>query len=331
VSDAACRRTALGPLTRESHVAVTSRSFSREPELREALRARHPLARFHASGEALCGEALLRFLEGSDAAIVGLERIDASLLERLPRLRAIAKYGVGLDALDLAALRDAGVRLGWTPGVNRRSVAELALCLALASLRHVVRACCEVREGGWKAPSGGLLSGRSVGIVGLGHVGGDFAELLAPFGCRLLGNDILDRSELCRARRIEQVSLDTLLEESDVVSLHVPLTPATRGLLDSARIARMKPGAVLLNTARGGIVDESALAAALACGRLGAAAFDVFADEPPQACALLSLPSFIATPHIGGSSREAVLAMGHAAIAALDTAVLPDPSWSFGA
>lgn len=299
-------------------VAVTSRSFSRHPVLRAELLERFERVTFNDEGRTLAGPELVRFLRGHAKAITALERIDEAVLSELPELKVIGKVGAGLDMLDLEAMARRGVLLGWEGGTNKRSVSELALALMLASLRRLVPANASLRAGEWKQAKGRTLSGRVVGLVGLGHVGRDLAVLLVPFGCRLLGFDVRVDEAFCREHRVEAAELDRLLGEADIVSLHVPLSPATRGLLNGERLARMKPDALLINTARGGLVDEAALKAALKAGRLGGAAFDVFAEEPPSDPELLALPNFLATPHIGGSTEEAILAMGRAAIRGLD-------------
>ena len=303
-----------------ARVAVLSRSFSAHAQLRAELAARCPDVSFNDTGRTLAGPELGDFLQGHDAAIVALERIDDALLARAPQLRIIGKYGVGLDNVDLVACERRGVRVGWTGGVNRRSVSELVIALAIAALRHVVRSNREILQGGFRQIQGRQLGGRTVGIVGCGHVGRDLVRLLAPFGCRVLVHDLRYDESFCAETGAEPTGLDELLAMADVVSLHLPLTAATKHLIDTQRLARMKPDAVLINTARGGIVDEAALAEALREGRLAAAAFDVFSPEPPVDRQLIDLPNFIATGHIGGSSAEAVLAMGRAAIEGLFTA-----------
>jgi phosphoglycerate dehydrogenase-like enzyme len=300
-------------------IAVTSRSFSRHPVLRAELLARHPDVRFNDDGLSLAGDALVVFLAGCEAAITALERIGEDELARLPELRAVSKVGVGIDMLDLAAFERRGVRLAWATGTNSRSVSELVLALALALLRHVPALDAEVRRGVWRQRPGATLSGRTVGIVGFGHVGRDLAGLLTPFGCPIVVHDVAPLTGLPPG--VEQAGLDELLERADVVTLHVSLTDATRELLSAERIARMKPGALLVNTARGELVDEQALAAALRGGRLAGAGLDVLAVEPPQDSPLLALDNVLLTPHVGGSTEEAILAMGRAAIDGLDTAV----------
>ena len=295
-------------------IAVTSRSFSRHPVLRQELLARHDEVRFNDEGRSLRGDELIEFLQGCEKAIVALEPIDDAVLGRLPDLRVLSKVGVGLDTIDVAAVERRGIRLAWRPGTNSRSVTELALALAISALRHVARASEELRAGRWSQPKGTLLSGKTVGIVGFGHAGRDLTALLQPFECRILAADVLPVNE----REIEQAPLDELLARADVVSLHVTLDDSTRELLDRRRLQLLKPTAVLVNTARGGLVDEHALAELLREGRLAAAAFDVFALEPPGDSELLFLPNFLGTPHIGGSTEEAVLAMGRAAIEGLE-------------
>lgn len=305
-------------------VAVCSRSFSRNAVLRTALLERYAHVTFNEAGRQLEGDDLVEFLRGHDKAITALERIDNYVLSRLPELKAIGKYGVGLDMIDMAAMRAHGKRLGWTGGVNRRSVSELVIAFAITMLRHVPAASREVLSGAWRQHVGGELSGRTVGIIGCGHVGKDLVEMLKPFGCPILVNDIRDYPDFYKTHGIKPVALEELLAQSDVVTLHVPLDESTLGMLDKRRLELMKQTAVLLNASRGGLVDEGALKQMLQDKRLAAAAFDVFAVEPPVDKELLSLPNFLATPHIGGSAEEAILAMGRAAIDGLDVNRLPE-------
>jgi phosphoglycerate dehydrogenase-like enzyme len=310
-------------MNQSSRVAVASRSFSAHPALRRSLEARYQAVTFNEAGRALAGPDLVAFLRGHDRAVIGLEEIDTGLCRALPELRVISKYGVGLDRIDLRAMETFGIKLGWTGGVNRRSVAELTIGFAIALLHAVPNATAEVRQGKWRQIVGRQLSGRVFGVIGCGHVGKEVAILARALGCRVLANDLLAFPEFYRRNDVEPVDLDTLLRGSDVVSLHVPLDASTRRLLNADRLALMKHGAVLINTARGGIVDEDALARMLAGGRVAGAALDVMEREPPDHPPLLSLPNVIVTPHIGGSTEEAILAMGEAAIAGLDAAKLP--------
>jgi D-3-phosphoglycerate dehydrogenase len=319
------------PPAATASIGVLSRSFSRHPVLRAELLAAHPAAVFNDSPHTLAGQALTDFLAPHDAAIVALEQVDAALLERLPRLRIISKYGVGLDNIDLQAAARRGIRIGWEGGVNRRSVAELTIALMIAGLRGVMVSHEEIRRGVWRQYRGRQLSEVTVGLIGFGHVGRDVARLLRAFGSRVLAHDIRDIAAPAAGLGAEVTGLETLLPTADVVSLHVPLTRRTAGLLDASRISALKPGAVLVNTARGGLVDEAALCRALTGGRLAGAGFDVFAIEPPGHPELFAAPGFIGTAHIGGSAEAAVLAMGRAAIAGLDRATDPlsfIPDWA---
>jgi D-3-phosphoglycerate dehydrogenase len=292
--------------------------------LRAELLARYENVTFNDAGAELRGQSLVDFLRGHDRAITALEVLDADVLAQLPELGIVSKYGVGLDMIDLHAMREHGKQLGWTGGVNRRSVTELALSMMIALLRHVPEANGEVRSGTWRQHVGGQLTGRCVGIVGCGHVGKDLVLLLEPFRCRVLAHDIRDYADFYTTHGVHPVDLDTLLAEADVVSVHVPLDASTRNLLDRARLSRMKSSAVLVNTARGGIVDETAVHNMLREKRLAGAGFDVFAQEPPTNTDLIAMPNFLATPHIGGSAAEAILAMGRAAIDGLDECRVPE-------
>jgi phosphoglycerate dehydrogenase-like enzyme len=310
-----------------SGIVVASRSFAKNPTLRKELLARYADVTFNDSGGVLSGEALIALLRGHERAIVGLEPIDEQVLSAVPELRVISKYGVGLDGVDLQAVARHQIKLAWTGGVNRRSVAELTIMFAIALLHRVPQADRALRAGQWNPLVGRQLTGRTVGIVGCGHVGKDLVALLEPFGCRVLAHDIRDYRDFYDAHQLEPVSLLRLLQESEIVTLHVPLDATTRGMIGAREIAQMQRGAILINAARGGLVDEAALRDALVSGHLAGAAFDVFSQEPPVDRGLLELPVFFGTPHIGGSTAEAQLAMGRAAIEGLETARLIGDGW----
>jgi phosphoglycerate dehydrogenase-like enzyme len=299
---------------RSPRIRVASPSFSRHPTLRAELLARFPEAAFHDGRQPLAGDALVRFLADADGVVVGLERIDEALIARVPHLRIIAKYGVGLDNIALGACAARRVAVGWTPGVNAGAVAELTLTLMLGLATGAFTRAAELRAGVWNKVGGTLLGGRTVGIIGLGHVGRAVAALLEPFRCRILGNDIEDRRAWCEAAEVEAATKADIYATADVVTLHVPLTPETHHLIDAAALARFRTDAVLVNASRGPVVDLSALRDALVAGRLRGAALDVWEEEPAADAALLALPNVIGTPHIGGSAEEAVVAMGRAAI-----------------
>jgi D-3-phosphoglycerate dehydrogenase len=279
---------------------------------------RYPASVFNETGRPLGGRALIDFLSGHSKAITGLEVLDEAVFAALPDLRVVSKYGVGLDMIDVDAARRHGVAIRWTPGVNRQSVAELTIAFMIALARNLVPLAREMREGVWTRGGGRQLSSATVGVLGCGHVGQTVARLCRAFGATVLAHDIVHDTAFYEATRVTPVSFEALLGDSDFLTIHVPLDASTRGMIGAAELARMKPTAFLINTARGGIVDEHALKRALADHKIGGAAFDVFHFEPPADTELLMLPNFVATPHVGGSSAEAVLAMGRAAIAGLE-------------
>jgi D-3-phosphoglycerate dehydrogenase len=300
-------------------IAVASRSFSKNPVLRQELIARYPDAKFNDTDRVLSGDELAGFLRGFTKAITGLDVVDEAVLRAVPELRIVSKYGVGLDMIDLAAARRHGVVVRWTPGVNRESVAELTIAFMIALCRRLLPLNTDLRRGVWGHGRGARqISSATVGIVGCGHVGKTVARLCRAFGARVVANDVVDDAEFYREHGVQPVAFDALLRESDIVTIHTPLDASTRGLIDARAIALMKPTAFLVNTARGGIVDEAALKSALIDRRIAGAAADVFEVEPPVDLDLLQLPTFICTPHVGGSTDDAVLAMGRAAIAGLE-------------
>jgi phosphoglycerate dehydrogenase-like enzyme len=304
-----------------TRIAVASRSFSKHPMLRAALSCQYPDVIFNDAGKSLAGEALIEFLKDADMAILGLERIDSTILKHTPRLKVISRFGVGLDSLDLEAISKLGIKVAYTAGANKRSVAELVIAFALMMLRSLPMVNQELRGGIWKQHKGRELSHSRVGIIGLGAVGKDLAALLKAFHCDIYCYDPIENKDYCYTHHIRPFALNDLLQKVDIVSLHVPLNASTRHLLNAERLSLMKPSALLINTARGGLVDETALKSRLKNNLLAAAAFDVFESEPPEDKELISLPNFFATPHIGGSTEEAIIAMGNAAIEGLQKAV----------
>lgn len=308
-------------------IAVVSKSFARNATLRAELSAKYPDVTFTESPEILDGADLVAMLRGHDRAIVGLERVDDRILEQVPELKIISKYGVGLDGVDVAAIAKRGIKLGWTGGVNRRSVSELTLSFAIALLHRVPETSLALRGGHWQRLIGHQLTGCTFGIIGCGFVGQDLVKLLAPFECRVLAHDIRDYPDFYREHRVTPVGLYQLLAESDLVSLHVPLDRSTKGMIGAAQLSRMRAGTFVINAARGGLVDEAALAEALEGGHLAGAACDVFQMEPDADSRLLAMPMFLGTPHIGGSTAEAQLAMGRAAIEGLENARVPGGGW----
>ena len=308
----------MASINTKDQVAVCSRSFSKNLTLRKELLNQYKKVTFNDEGLKLQGDSLIAFLRGHQKAITALETIDDYVLSQLPELNVISKFGVGIDMIDVKAISKHGKKFGWTGGVNKRSVSELVISFAIALLRHVPASNREVISGTWRQHVGGQLSGRTIGVIGCGHIGKDLIKLLQPFECSILVNDIRKYEDFYKKYNVEYLELEELLKRSDIVTLHVPLDESTKDMLTVDRLALMKKSAILINLARGGLVDEIALKNMLLDKRLSGAAFDVFLEEPPQDQELLSLPNFLVTPHIGGSSQEAILAMGRAAIQGLN-------------
>lgn len=309
-------------------VAVPAISFCQQDNLVSRLLKLYPdsrvnvecIPRYHSE------EDTIEYLRDCDAAIVSFERINDRVLSALPQLKVVSKLGVGLDKIDPAAMRKHGVRLGWTAGVNSRAVAELTLTILLAALRNVIPLNQAMRAGQRPLQRlGRQLSGRVVGIHGCGHIGQEVVKLLQPFNCEILACDIKDYAGFYQSHGVEPVGMDAMLQRSEIVSIHLPVTKKTLGLYSDEVLAKLREGAILINTARGRIVDEAALRERLKSGKIGAACFDVFALEPPDDDELLNLPNFISTPHIGASTEEARWQMGITAIDGLQDNFLPEP------
>jgi (S)-sulfolactate dehydrogenase len=256
-------------------------------------------------------DELLAEVAGVDALIVrNRTRVDRELLDAAPRLRVLGRLGVGLDNIDVAECAARGIEVIPAIGANALAVAEYVIAAAMLLLRGAYRSSEAVTVGAWPRAAlaeGREIAGKTLGLVGFGSIGQRTARLARGVGMRVLGCDVQFPADaaIWTNAGVEPRSLDTLLAESDVVSLHVPLVPATRGLIDAEHIARMKDGAILVNTARGGVVDELALATALRAGRLGGAALDVFEQEPlPAGSALSDCPNLLLTPHVAGLTRE---------------------------
>jgi D-3-phosphoglycerate dehydrogenase len=290
---------------------VSFRIFITEPK-------DHPaLARLREIGEVRQGPADRRMDEAElsgqlrDAhavLITSRDRITGPMIERAAALRVIGKFGARPENVDWEIARRRGVRILWAPEANSDSVAEYTVLLMLAHLRRLIAAAQHIRAGRWRNTfqPGRELRGQTVGLIGLGHVGSRVARCLGGFGVALLGIDPAVSQERAAAMGVRLVAMSELLARSDIVSLHAMVTPETRHIIDADALRRMKSHALLVNTARGALVDEEALACALAEGRIGGACLDVFAVEPITASyALLGAPGTIVSPHIAAQTVEA--------------------------
>ncbi len=297
---------------KECRLLVTATSYGKhDPGLKALLDERVAEVIYNTTGKPLSSRDLQALLPSIDGYIAGLDEIDAVALSAGDRLKVISRYGVGVDNVDLNAARARGIVVTNTPGANTVSVAELAIGLMLALIRRIPTAVETTRRGEWPRLSGVTLEGKTIGLLGFGAIGRQVAVRLAGFSCRVLAHDPVADEAFAAQHDVTLVTRDTLLAESDLLSLHLPLLPETRGLVDVAFLERLKPGAYLINTARGEIVDEAALLAALRTGRLAGAALDAFSEEPPSANhPLLALPQVLVTPHMGAHADSAINAMG---------------------
>lgn len=314
---AGARGGARAPLgARSATVLVTSRSFGRStPALRAELEGAVAEVRYNERGRPLTADELRAELPGVHGVIAGTDPFDAGVVDAARKLRVIARYGAGTGNVDLGAARRRDVVVTSTPGANAVAVAELALALMLALARRVAEGDRLVRGGGWAPLPGVQLAGRTVGLLGLGNVGSELARRLAALGCRVIAHDPALDKPTARERGAELLPAARVVSEADVLSLHLPVTDATRGMVNAELIASMRPGALLVNTARGELVDEAALAEALDSGRLAGAALDTLRDEPPPPDnPLLGRHDVILTPHVGAQTAEATAAMGRMAL-----------------
>jgi len=294
----------------ECVVVVTPRSFGMDdPNLRSELEQAVAEVRYRPGP--LAAAELERAVADADGLLAGLDEVSAQVLAGAPRLRVVARYGVGVDRVDLDAAARSGVTVTATPGANSNAVAELTLGLLFALARPLMTGRDRARAGQWPALRGVELSGRVLGLIGVGRIGSLVAGKAAALGMRVLAHD----PNVVTNDAATITDLGTLAAESDFLSLHVPLTSETRGMIDKRFLGGLKPGAVLVNTARGELIDESALLWALEEGPLRGAALDVLADEPPRTGhPLLGREDVLVTPHIGPHTAEATRAMGRMAV-----------------
>ena len=295
-------------------VVVSAVSFSKNTELVSVLLNHFPDAVINSEGKRYLNDDLVAFYKDANAIITGLENIDDELLSKLPSLKLIVKYGVGLDNIDLLACEKRGVKIGWTGGVNKNSVAEMALGFMLMLSRNLFTTANQLKSGTWNKSGGFSLSSRTIGIIGIGHIGKELVQMLKPFNCRILINDIIDLSGYSSLNKVESVTKEYLFQNADLISIHTPLNSSTEDMINKEIILQMKKSVFLINTARGGIINEDDLKWALENNEIAGAALDVFNVEPPEDSELMKFPNLITTPHTAGNSYEAVIAMGMAAI-----------------
>ena len=263
---------------------------------------------------AMSEERLIDYFDAVDGAIVGVVPLSERVFAQAPALRVVSMHGVGVDHIDLAAARRHGIVVTNCPGANSHGVADLTIGLMIDVARSISLMYGEMRAENWHSRQGVELWGKTLGLVGLGQIGQSVARRAHGFDMRVLAHDPYATAESAAALDVELLTLGQLLERSDFVSLHAPLTPETHHLINAAALALMQPHAFLINTARGGLVDEEALHRALVSGALAGAALDAFSAEPPWGSPLLKLPNVVATPHSGAHTRESIGRVGEMAV-----------------
>ncbi len=300
---------------KEHNVLITARSFGKEiPEPMERLIKHGFRIMEWREGTGLEVSELIAKVGEADAWIVGSYPIQAALLENVPRLQIIAKHGVGIDNIDVPAATEKGILVATAPGSNDQAVADLTMGLLLSLVRKIPQANASVKSGRWERFQGFGLAGKTIGIIGLGRIGLNVAKRVKGFDMEILGCDPFWPEERAREIGIVRVDFETLIGKSDVITLHVPRTPETEGLIEEHQIARMKTGVWIVNTSRGKIIDEKAMYRALVFGKVAGYATDVFETEPPEGNPLLNLTNVVATPHIGSYTNDALRMLGESVV-----------------
>jgi len=302
--------------------SITSTSFSKNKYLiNEVKKIRGIDFRFNKTGKKLDKNNLINFLRNSDYAIVGLEKINSDILKYCPKLKIISKYGVGMDNIDFKSANAHKVKIVYSKGTNKRSVAELTLALSISLFRNITSNSEDLKNGIWKINIGSEISGKTIGIIGLGNVGTDLVRLLKPFKCKILVNDIINIKKKCKKLKLKFSTKKEIFKVADLITIHTPLTNLTKNLVNKSHLKLMKKSSFIINTSRGGIVNEQDLYNYLQNKKIMGAALDVYQNEPCYKKKLIRLKNIICTSHIGGSTEEAIKNMGLAAIKNLKNAL----------
>ena len=299
-------------------VLTTPRSYGKtDPQVFDMLRQAGLEVVRNDTGGILDKETIKTMLADCDGVIVGVDPMDAEVIAAAPRLKAIAKYGVGVDNIDLDAAKARGIKVSRTVGANSEAVADYAMALILAVARKTVLIDRQCRKGDWKKITTRDVTGGTIGILGLGAIGKNVAQRAQGFGMTVMAYDPFWPEEYAREHHIARADPDEIYARCDVISLHLPLTPETENIIGAAELAKMKPDAILVNTARGGLIDENALLDALEAGKLYGAGIDAFSSEPPKDPRWFSLDNVVLGSHCAASTSGASRNMGRMATANL--------------
>ena len=299
-------------------VLTTPRSYGKtDPQVFDMLRQAGLEVVRNDTGGILDKETIKTMLADCDGVIVGVDPMDAEVIAAAPRLKAIAKYGVGVDNIDLDTAKARGIKVSRTVGANSEAVADYAMALILAVARKTVLIDRQCRKGDWKKITTRDVTGGTIGILGLGAIGKNVAQRAQGFGMTVMAYDPFWPEEYAREHHIARADPDEIYARCDVISLHLPLTPETENIIGAAELAKMKPDAILVNTARGGLIDENALLDALEAGRLYGAGIDAFSSEPPKDPRWFTLDNVVLGSHCAASTSGASRNMGRMATANL--------------
>ena len=269
---------------------------------------------FNPAGRPLTEDELIPLLADCDGYVAGLDSITKKVIDACPNLKVISRYGVGYDRVDIEAAKAAGVIVTNTPGVNAEAVGELAFGLILSVARKIPYLDQDTRKGGWVRSTGIEMLGKNIGILGLGAIGKVVARCAQGFGMQVSAYDPFLDEDYCTEHGITGKSFDECIAGADVISLHLPLLDSTRHIIDAKAIAKMKDGVIIINTSRGGIIDEAAAYEGLKSGRIGGLGLDAFEEEPPKDSPLFAFDNVVVTPHTGAHTKEATLNMAQAAV-----------------
>jgi D-3-phosphoglycerate dehydrogenase len=306
----------MGKQLQACKVLVTPTSYgASDAALRTELENEVGEVVYNTSGKPLSSSQLVKMLKDVDGFIAGLDNIDRAALDAADKLKVIARYGVGVDAVDLEAAREKNIIITNTPGANSGSVAELTIGLMISLLRNIPGAVESTKAGEWTRMRGVSLENKIVGLIGFGAIGKQVAQKLKGFNCRVVAFDPVADAKIAEDLKVDLLPMREVAQTADLLSLHCPVTDDTRNLVNSSFLEIMKPGSYLINTARGELINENDLYDAILSGTLSGAALDVFSKQPPDAKnPLLGLPQVLATPHMGSHTDGATNEMGWSAL-----------------
>ncbi|WP_343209299.1 phosphoglycerate dehydrogenase [Anaerolentibacter hominis] len=295
-------------------VTPTSMTPEKNPEAIEKLKRFTEDLVFNPFGRPMKEEELIEALKDCDGFIAGVDPVTEKVLENCPNLKVISRYGAGYDAVDIKAARAKGIDVTNTPAVNSESVGELAFGMIIALARAIPYLSGQTKTGNWVRHSGMELHGKTMGIIGFGAIGRVVGRCAQGFGMNVIAYDPYMNEAYCKENQIAVKTLDEVIREADVISTHLPLNDSTRHMIDKEAISKMRDGVIIINTARGGIVDEAAVYEALVSGKVAGLGLDVYEVEPPTGSPLFELDNVIATPHAGAHTGAATFKMADMAI-----------------